>query len=135
MKKNVSLLDNTQYEEGFKTNFPKSFVGLKNGDIVSVDFGIKEINIASHTDQWYKLFTESNKDQNMNDNNNISLVQKYRDSQLTEPIKTLKAEGVLNNEGNFTRDGWDLFTQWLLKKFGDEFKTDVVDKLVEQPKA
>ena len=103
--------------------------------VVGIDSAMKERSLS----QWYKLFqldTFNSKEISMNEETvKTSLVQKYRDSQLTEPIKTLKAAGVLNNEGSFTRDGWDLFTQWLLKKFGDEFKTEVVDKLVEQPKA
>lgn len=65
------------------------------------------------------------------ENSELSLVQKYRDSQLVEPLKTLKSAGVINNENEFTREGWQLFQQWLISKFGAEFKTDVVDKLVE----
>lgn len=108
------------------------YVKLLEKYSVGVDYGIKEIDFSPHINQWYKLFLESNKDQNMNDNNNVSLVQKYRDSQLTEPLKTFKSVGIINSENEFTREGWQLFQQWLISKFGAEFKTDVVDKLVDQ---
>lgn len=61
-----------------------------------------------------------------------SLKEKLIQSQLSEPEKTFRANGVTDSCGNLTAEGGPLFTMFLLKKFGNEFKT-TIDNLAEKP--
>ena len=61
-----------------------------------------------------------------------SLKEKFVNLFLTEPEKTFRKAGITNGDGLLTQNGGEIFSVWLLKKFGDEFKTAVVDELVKE---
>jgi hypothetical protein len=63
----------------------------------------------------------------------MSLIQKFKQLVMSEPQKTFSKFGILDSEGDLTTEGRVLFTQFLLSKFGTEFKADVLDKM-EAPK-
>ncbi len=51
-----------------------------------------------------------------------------------EPEKTFRKMGITNCDDNLTPDGQTLFLSYLLRKNGADFKTEVVDKMVEEDK-
>lgn len=51
---------------------------------------------------------------------------------MSEPEKTFRKAGIIQESGELTIDGRDLFISFLLKKFGDEFKKDVVDVVLRE---
>lgn len=62
------------------------------------------------------------------------LISTFKNIFMSEPEKSFRKAGILEEDGTFTKEGCDVFALWLLKKFGDEFKTDVVDKMIEEQK-
>lgn len=48
-----------------------------------------------------------------------------------EPEKSFRKTGITNGDDFLTDDGQKVFLAWLLKKHGEEFKTDVVDDLLK----
>lgn len=68
-------------------------------------------------------------------NSNImsnSLLSSFKSAFLTEPEKTFRKAGVTNDDGLLTQEGLTVFLAFLLKKHGDEFKKDIVDKLLTE---
>lgn len=59
-----------------------------------------------------------------------NLLQQFRLSIKGEPEKTFIKAGIIDNEEKFTPEGKELFNAFLLKKFGNDFKTEIVDPLV-----
>ncbi len=65
----------------------------------------------------------------------MNLLQKFRLSMKGEPEKTFIKAGIIDSDEKFTTEGKELFNAFLLKKFGDDFKKEVVDPLIaEEPK-
>ena len=53
-----------------------------------------------------------------------------------EPQRTFIKAGIVDEKGNFTKEGEELFLQYLLSQHGADFKTTVVDAvLAEQEKS
>lgn len=72
-------------------------------------------------------------------NNNLkekhmSLVSKFKHMLMSEPEKTFREAEILRNDDVtvFTSEGEELFLQFLLDKFGAEFKEKVVDPLIAE---
>jgi len=63
-----------------------------------------------------------------------NLTKKFRLLTKSEPEKTFIEQGVMDDNENLTTEGRALFEAFLITKFGPEFKTEVVDKLVEEKK-
>lgn len=66
--------------------------------------------------------------------NSMTLMDKFAMLMKGEPEKSLFKAGITNKDYTLTEEGHEVFMQWLLKKFGADFKTEVVDKLLEAEK-
>lgn len=62
------------------------------------------------------------------------LLTKFKNLFATEPTKSFRKLGVINDEGFLTNDGKDLLLNWLLKANGDAFNTEVVQPLLAEKK-
>lgn len=62
-----------------------------------------------------------------------NLTQKFRLLTKSEPEKTFIEKGIMDINENLTAEGRDLFNAFLFEKHKAEFKTEVVDKLVDEP--
>jgi hypothetical protein len=93
--------------------------------IIDDDFSIgsKEGNKCSCTGDW-ELVT--------NNITNMSIIQKFALAFKKEPEKSFVKAGITNSDDFLTEDGLKIFLAWMLKKHGEEFKTDVVDGLLEE---
>ncbi len=60
----------------------------------------------------------------------MTLIEKAKLAFKGEPEKTFIKAGILNADESFTTEGKALFNEFLLKKFGTEFKTAVVDPIL-----
>lgn len=63
-----------------------------------------------------------------------SLTRKFRLLTMKEPQRTFIETGVTTDEGVLTTEGRSLFEAFMLEKHGDEFKKEVVDKIVAEDK-
>lgn len=63
----------------------------------------------------------------INNKTNMNIVQKFKELKLSEPVKSFYKKGITDVDGEPTSDGKILFRNFLWAKFGDEFKTTVVD--------
>lgn len=61
---------------------------------------------------------------------NMNIIQKFSMMLKGEPEKSFFKAGITNSDYTFTNDGKEIFLQWLLKKNGELFKTEVVDGLL-----
>lgn len=52
----------------------------------------------------------------------------------SEPEKTFRKAGITNGDDILTEEGRDIFLSWLLQKHGEEFKKEVVDKIIKEEK-
>lgn len=50
---------------------------------------------------------------------------------MNEPQKTFVEVGLANEKGELTPDGKEIFINFLLRKYGDDFKKEIADKLKE----
>lgn len=66
--------------------------------------------------------------------NNMSMLEKFKLLTMGEPQKTFVKAGIADSDGELNTEGKELFTAFLLAKHGDEFKKNVVDKLIEEDK-
>lgn len=66
--------------------------------------------------------------------NNMSLKEKFATAFKSEPEKTFRKAEITNGDDFLTEDGQNIFLSWLLKKHGEEFKKEVVDKLTKSDK-
>ena len=70
----------------------------------------------------------------INNKNYMNIKEKFITAFLKEPEKSFRKVGITNGDGYLTEDGEQVFLGWVLKKFGAEFKTDVVDDLIKEQK-
>lgn len=70
----------------------------------------------------------------VNNKNNMNIIKKFKLLTLGEPQKSFVEKGVTDLEGTLTNDGKELFSQYLLNKFGNDFKSEVVDKIIVDEK-
>ena len=67
---------------------------------------------------------------------NMSLKDSFRSAFKSEPEKSLQKTGITNSADELTSDGQTVFLGWMLKKYGADFKKEVVDPiLAEQEKS
>ncbi len=69
-----------------------------------------------------------------NNQNNMSIKEKFITAFLKEPEKSFRKAGITNGDGFLTEDGQNVFLSYLLQKNGDAFKTEVVDGLLAEEK-
>jgi hypothetical protein len=62
----------------------------------------------------------------------MTLQQKLVLAFKSEPEKSFIKAGITNIDGSFTSEGLQVFTAWLLKKYGNDFKAEVVDMLLAE---
>lgn len=68
-------------------------------------------------------------------NNKMNIKEKFALALTKEPMKSFRKAGITNGDDLLTDDGMKVFLSWLLnKKFSEEFKTDVVDDMLEDLK-
>lgn len=65
---------------------------------------------------------------------NMNLIQKLALLMKGEPEKSFFKAGITNPDYTLTEEGKEVFMQWLLKKNGDAFKTEVVDPILAEQK-
>lgn len=63
----------------------------------------------------------------------MNLIEKFAFAIKKEPEKSFIQKGITNMGGTLTPEGQQLFNAFLIGKFGDEFKKNVVD-LIEDDK-
>lgn len=63
--------------------------------------------------------------------NNMNLTEKFALAFKAEPEKTFIKAGVMKADGTLTTDGSAIFMGFLLKKYGADFKKEVVDEIVK----
>lgn len=65
----------------------------------------------------------------------MTLKDKFALAFKGEPEKTFIKAGVMGIDGTLTAEGRELWTTWLVKKFGDDFKKEVVDPILAETAA
>lgn len=78
----------------------------------------------------YALVENNNKITNLMQN----LVQKYRLLTASEPEKSFIQAGVMNDKFELTADGKSLFETFMFEKYKNDFKTEVVEKILAEEK-
>lgn len=61
-----------------------------------------------------------------------NIIDKVKMLTIGEPTKTFIKAGISDLDGNLNADGKQLFWNFMLSKFGAEFKTEVVDKVAAE---
>ena len=61
-----------------------------------------------------------------------TLTKKFLGLFITEPQKTFRKLNITDEQGRLTGEGAELFHNWLLSKFGEEFRKEVWAKLLEE---
>lgn len=64
--------------------------------------------------------------------NNMNIKEKFVLAFQKEPEKSFRKAEITNGDGFLTSDGQQVFLGYLLKKFGDDFKKEVVDDLLKE---
>lgn len=65
-----------------------------------------------------------------------NLLSKFSLLFKSEPEKTFIKAGIMEEDGStFTKPGWRIFKRFLANKYGDEFKKEIVDKMIPEAKA
>ena len=67
-------------------------------------------------------------------NKNMNIKEKFNQLFLKEPEKSFRKVGITDESDILTEDGQNIFLSWLLKQKGEQFKKEIVDKLLEEDK-
>jgi hypothetical protein len=79
-------------------------------------------------ESWLELVEEDKKTM-------TSIKEKFLLALTKEPQKSFRKAGITNGDDMLTTEGMGIFLTWLLnEKYADEFKTGVVDGLLEEDK-
>lgn len=62
----------------------------------------------------------------------MSIKEKFALVFKSEPEKSFRKAGITNGDDLLTEDGKAIFLSFLLKKYGAEFKKDVVDEMLDE---
>lgn len=92
----------------------------------------RDSNTFYYRDDWYISLGDVTILEIINKTMNIK--EKFALAFKSEPEKTFRKAGVTNGDDYLTDDGQKIFLSWLLKKYGVEFKKEVVDELVKEDK-
>ena len=94
----------------------------------------RDLQIVGHT--WVDPEPQPKKSVDIKNNNNkknmSTIKNKFTLMFKSEPEKTFRKAGITNGDDFLTEDGQNIFLSWLLKKYGADFKTEVVDELVKE---
>lgn len=64
----------------------------------------------------------------------MNLTKSFKNLFVSEPQKTFQKVGIPFEDGSFTREGQNIFLSYLLNKYGEDFKKEVVDQIVKEDK-
>ena len=64
----------------------------------------------------------------------MNLLKNFSNLFTSEPEKSFRKLGITNDCDILTADGQQIFMSWLLQKNKNEFKIEVIDKLLEEEK-
>jgi len=85
---------------------------------------------------WYTdivcLQLISSAEQNKAEENKMNIKEKFVLAFQKEPEKSFRKAEITNGDGFLTTDGQQVFLGYLLKKFGEDFKKEVVDDLLKE---
>lgn len=104
-----------------------------HGSSIYVKKGGGSGSICSHGNAW-ELKIGQHCELITNKSNMSNLKEKFVQIFLSEPEKSFRKAGITNSDGILTEEGQEVFLTWVLKKYGPEFKTDVVDPLLAEEK-
>lgn len=62
----------------------------------------------------------------------MNIKEKFALAFKSEPEKSFRIAGITNGDDFLTEDGQKIFLSWLLKKYGNDFKKEVVDELLKK---
>ncbi|MFZ8805964.1 MAG: hypothetical protein ACO2PO_23715 [Candidatus Calescibacterium sp.] len=80
--------------------------------------------ISKKSKKWSKLIKEKIMD----------IKEKFLTLFTQEPYKSFKKAKIVDEKNMLTNEGTEVFLNWLLMKYADEFKKEVVDKLLQEQK-
>lgn len=63
---------------------------------------------------------------------NMNIKERFLTSLKKEPEKSFNKAGITDADDMLTEDGKAVFFSWLLKKYGADFKKEVVDDILEE---
>ena len=73
---------------------------------------------------WTPLVTNKNK---------MNILEKYvMENTTPESKKVFRKAGIVNGDSLLTENGTEIFLAWLLNKYAEEFKAEVVDSLLKK---
>lgn len=130
--------------ERFTTNHnPSSYVG-STFEIISISPGasypytvkiISDTVRPSNVGQTHTWRDDGNGDMKIIKKNSIkNMKEKFVTMFLSEPEKSFRKAEITNGDGMLTDDGQKIFLSWMLKKYGNDFKTEVVDPILSEIK-
>jgi hypothetical protein len=102
----------------FKENLKPWFI---NWDNYKADIDILS---SEETKKWSQLIKEKI----------MNIKEKFLLFLTQEPYKSLRKAKIVDDQNMLTDDGATIFLGWLLMKYVDEFKKEVVDKLLQEQK-
>lgn len=82
------------------------------------------------TKEW--MFVD--KEGNVINKKNMNITEKFLLAFKKEPEKSFRKAGITNGDDLLTDEGQQVFLSWLLQKHGSDFKSEVVDGLLESEK-
>lgn len=101
-------------------------LGMDGGSLITL-LPSYESGGCKCTNNWILLANQNNK-VSLNIKDSFTLAFK------AEPEKSFRKTGITNGDDFLTEDGQKIFLSWLLKKYGADFKTEVVDGLLSDMK-
>lgn len=103
--------------EGFITDIHDEIIYVKNGRYDCWNFREQDLELINNK----KVMT--------------NVKEKFVALFIKEPEKTFRKAGITNGDGFLTSEGQEVFLGYLLNKYGDDFKSQVVDEIVKEEKS
>ena len=100
-----------------------------NNRILSVDVRMDKDGLNSYGNDSINLEVISS---NSTTKMTMTLKDKFALVFKGEPEKSLIKAGIMNADESLTNEGRELWTAFLVKKFGNEFKKEVVDPILAE---
>ena len=106
----------------------KSFTAMRSFlDRTLMDSAMESFGGKEQKENYFKKIFNSFKLNPMS-----TLTKKFLGLFITEPQKTFRKLNITDEQGRLTGEGAELFHNWLLSKFGEEFRKEVCAKLLEE---
>ncbi len=102
------------------------------GVVVKVH-GNNKYDLKWDKDGTYTTYWTNDNDMKLISSSNMkTLKEKFALKFKKEPEKSFIKAGILDMNENLTEEGREVFESYLLKKFGEDFKTEVVDPILSE---